>query len=64
MTGLYGAAFDRLAARVGVHLDRVLRETRVASILMEELLLQPRERRRERVRSEPRLWLLNLCEGL
>ncbi len=64
MTGLYGAAFDRLAARLGAHVDRVLREAREASILMEELLLQPRERRRERVRSEPRLWLIKLCEGL
>jgi tetratricopeptide (TPR) repeat protein len=64
MTGLYGAAFDCVAARLREHLDRVLRETREASILLEELLLQPRERRRERVRSEPRLWLLKVCEQL
>jgi len=64
MTGLYGAAFDRVAARMGEHLDRVLRETREASVLFEELLLQPRERRFEQVRSEPRLWLLKLCGRL
>lgn len=64
MTGLYGAAFDRVAASLGGHLDRVLRETMEASILVEELLLQPRERRSERVRSEPRLWLLKVCDGL
>lgn len=64
MTEMYGAAFDRVAAGLGEHLDRVLRETREASILLGELLLQPRERRLERVRSEPRIWLLKLCERL
>lgn len=64
MTGLYGAAFDRVAARMGDHLDRVLREAREASILFGELLLQPRERRFGRVRSEPRLWLLKVCDLL
>lgn len=64
MTELYGAAFDRVAARLGDHLDRVLRESREASALLEELLLEPRERRLERVCSEPRLWLLKLCERL
>lgn len=64
MSGLYGAAFDRVAARLGEHVDRVLRESREASVLLAELLLQPGERRRERVRSEPRLWLLKLCERL
>lgn len=64
MTELYGAAFDRVAAGLGEHLERVVRESREASILLGELLLQPRERRLERVRSEPRLWLLKLCERL
>lgn len=64
MSELYGAAFDRVAARLGEHLERVLREAREASALCAELLLEPRERRLERVRSEPRLWLLKLCERL
>jgi len=64
MSGSYGAAFDRVVARLGGQLDRVFRETREAAALFEELLREPRERRFERVRSEPRLWLLKLCERL
>jgi tetratricopeptide (TPR) repeat protein len=64
MTELYGAAFDRVAAALGEHVDRVLCESREAPVLLGELLLLPRERRLERVRSEPRLWLLKLCERL
>lgn len=64
MTGLYGAAFDRVAARLGEHVDRVLREDREASILLAELLLEPRERRLERVRREPRFRLIKLCQRL
>jgi len=64
MSGLFDAAFDRVAARLGGHLDRVLRETAEASNLLEELLLLPQERRRERVRSEPRFRLLKLCGRL
>jgi tetratricopeptide (TPR) repeat protein len=64
MSGLFDAAFDRVAARLGGHVDRVLRETREASLLLEELLLLPPERRCERVRSEPRFRLLKLCGRL
>ncbi|MFL6201956.1 MAG: hypothetical protein ACJ76J_22505 [Thermoanaerobaculia bacterium] len=64
MSGWFGAVFDRVAARLGGHVERVLRETAEASILLEELLLLPREQRRERVRSEPRFRLLKLCGRL
>jgi tetratricopeptide (TPR) repeat protein len=64
MIGLYGAAFDRAAASVGECVDRVLRETEEASLLLADLLREPRARRRERIRSEPRFWLLKLCERL
>jgi tetratricopeptide (TPR) repeat protein len=45
-------------------MDRVLRETREASVLLGELLLQPRDRRLEQVRGEPRFRLLKLCVRL
>jgi tetratricopeptide (TPR) repeat protein len=64
MRELYGAAFDRVASRLGEQVNRVLRETREASALLAELLLQPRERRLEQVRGESRFHLLKLCERL
>lgn len=64
MSELYGAAFDRAAGKSGEHVKRVLREKAEAAVLLPELLRETPERRRERIRSEPRLWLLKLCEGL
>jgi tetratricopeptide (TPR) repeat protein len=64
MSGLYGAAFDRVAAKAGEHVSRVLRESDEADSLLQDLLSEPLERRRERVRTEPRLWLLKLCDRL
>lgn len=63
MTG-YGAAFDRVTARLGERAGRVLRESGEAAVFLGELLRQPREERRRRVCSEPRLRLLKLCERL
>lgn len=64
MSELFDAAFDRVAARLGEHVDRVLRETGEASLLLGELLSLPPEQRRERVRREPRFRLLKLCGRL
>ena len=64
MGASYTAVFGRVAARLGEHLKRALRESREAPDLLAELLLLPREQRFERVRSEPRFRILLLCDRL
>lgn len=64
MIRLYAAAFEQAAARVGERMDHARLEREEAAALLPDLLREPRTRRRERIRAEPRLWLLNLCDRL
>lgn len=60
----YGTAFEQAAARAGERVDEVIRETAAAVALMPDILSETPPRRRERIRSEPRLWLVKLCDRL
>lgn len=60
----YGAAFEHSAARIGERVQDVIRETAAADALMPVLLAETPSRRRERIRSEPRLWQVKLCDRL
>lgn len=64
MIRLYAAAFEQAAARVGKRVDHAHRESEEAATLLADLLREPGARRRQRIRSEPRLWLLKLCDRL
>jgi tetratricopeptide (TPR) repeat protein len=60
----YAAAFEQAAARVSKRVDLAHRESEEAATLLSDLLREPGPLRRQRIRSEPRLWLLKLCERL
>lgn len=60
----YGAVFEQAAARAGERVDEVIRETAAAAALVPDLLAETPPRRRERIRSDPRLWLVKLCDRL
>lgn len=60
----YGAAFEQSTARIGERVNDVIRETAAAAALLPDLLAETPPRRRERIRSEPRLWQVKLCDRL
>lgn len=60
----YGKAFERAAGSIGDGVERVVGENLRVPALVRELLREPPDRRRERIRRDPRFHLVKLCQRL